>query len=144
MIFVDSNIWCYYLDKRLPEHESTRESLREMIRSEEIVCNTIVVLEVAHYLVRHFKEKDARKKLDSFVNLRNMEIVDFDRKLLAESLEKLVSHSYSDGLGGRDASVVATMNLRGIKSVVSHDDVFRRLSSKLALKVIDPVRIASL
>jgi predicted nucleic acid-binding protein len=115
-----------------------------MIRSEEIVCNTIVVLEVAHYLVRHFKEKDARKKLDSFVNLRNMEIVDFDRKLLAESLEKLVSHSYSDGLGGRDASVVATMNLRGIKSVVSHDDVFRRLSSKLALKVIDPVRIASL
>jgi predicted nucleic acid-binding protein len=142
MIFVDSNIWCYYLDKRLPEHESTRESLREMIRSEEIVCNTIVVLEVAHYLVRHFKEKDARKKLETFVNLRNMEIVDFNRQLLAETLEKLIS-SYSDGLGGRDASVVATMNLRGIKSVVSHDDVFKRLSSKLALKVIDPVCITS-
>jgi hypothetical protein len=71
-----------------------------------------------------------------------MEIVDFNRQLLAETLEKLIS-SYSDGLGGRDASVVATMNLRGIKSVVSHDDVFKRLSSKLALKVIDPVCITS-
>ncbi|RJS86736.1 type II toxin-antitoxin system VapC family toxin [Candidatus Bathyarchaeota archaeon] len=87
MIFVDANIWCYYFDRRLPEHEHVRELMRKIIKSEEIVCNTIVVMEVAHYLVRHFKGADARRKIGYFVNLRNMNIVDFDRSVMTEALE---------------------------------------------------------
>ncbi len=85
MIFVDSNIWCYYFDRRLPEHEHVREPVREIIRSEEILCNTIIIMEVAHYLVRHFTEKAARVKIEYFVNLRNMIIIDFNRQMMAES-----------------------------------------------------------
>ena len=95
MIFVDSNIWCYYFDQRLPEHEHVREPMRDIIKSEEIVCNTIIIMEVAHYLVRHFTEKAARKKIDFFINLRNMKIVDFNRKLLTETLGQLIDHAYS-------------------------------------------------
>ena len=140
MIFVDSNIWCYYFDQRLPEHEHVREPMREIIKSEEIVCNTIIVMEVAHYLVRHFKEEAARKKMDFFMNLRNMQIVGFDRQMLTETLENLFEHGYSDGLGGRDATIIATLNLQAVKKIVSHDSVFRRLASKLKLEVIDPLQ----
>ena len=139
MIFVDSNIWCYYFDQRLPEHEHVREPMRDIIKSEEIVCNTIIIMEVAHYLVRHFTEKAARKKIDFFINLRNMKIVDFNRKLLTETLGQLIDHAYSDGLGGRDATIVATLNSEDIKRIVSHDGIFKRLASKLTYEVIDPI-----
>ena len=139
MIFVDANIWCYYFDQRLPEHEYVREPMRKIIKSEEIVCNTIVVMEVAHYLVRHFKGRDARKKIDYFVNLRNMKIVDFNRSVMTEALEKLVEYAYTEGLGGRDAAVIATLESLKLKRIISHDDAFKRLATKLRLEVIDPI-----
>lgn len=141
MIFIDSNIWCYYFDKRLPEHQLIREPIRQiLLSSEELASNTIVVMEIAHYLVRHFSEKDARKKIEHFVNLRNMKIFGLDTKLMSESLDYLLNYGYSDGLGGRDATILAAMNSESIKTLVSHDDAFKRLAEKMTFKIIDPVR----
>ncbi len=140
MIFVDSNMWCYYFDKRLPEHEHVLDIMRKTLTSDEIICNTLIVLEVAHYLVRHFSESAAQRKIELFTNLSNLTIVDFDRQSLTQALESLIAHGYSDGLGGRDATVVATMNLKEIKTIISHDAVFKRLSTKLKLDVIDPIK----
>jgi predicted nucleic acid-binding protein len=139
MIFVDSNMWCYYFDQRLPEHEHVREPIREIIKSEEIACNTIIVMEVAHYLVRHFPAKAARKKIDYFINLRNMKIADFNKQIMTETLENLIKHAYTDGLGGRDATVIATLKSLHINKIISHDNIFKRLATKLALEVIDPI-----
>jgi predicted nucleic acid-binding protein len=141
MIFIDSNIWCYYFDKRLPEHQLIREPIRQiLLSSEELASNTIVVMEIAHYLVRHFSEKDARKKIEHFVNLRNMKIFGLDTKLMSESLDYLLNYGYSEGLGGRDATILAAMNSESIKTLVSHDDAFKRLADKMNFKIIDPVR----
>lgn len=141
MIFIDSNIWCYYFDKRLPEHQLIREPIRQiLLSSEELASNTIVVMEIAHYLVRHFSEKDARKKIEHFVNLRNMKIFGLDTKLMSESLDYLLNYEYSDGLGGRDATILAAMNSQSIKTLLSHDDAFKRLAEKMTFKIIDPVR----
>ena len=140
MIFIDSNMWCYYFDKRLPEHEQVRDIMRKTITSEDIVCNTLIILEVAHYLVRHFTESTARKKIEYFTNLSNLTIVDFDRQNMIQALESLIEHGYSDGLGGRDATVLATIKLKEIKTILSHDEVFKRLSTKLKLEVIDPIK----
>ncbi|MGD0646324.1 MAG: type II toxin-antitoxin system VapC family toxin [Candidatus Bathyarchaeia archaeon] len=140
MLFVDSNVWCYYFDQRLPEHASVRDAMREIIKSEEIGCNTVIVMEVAHYLVRHFTEKIARKKIEYFINLSNMQIADFNRQTLTETVENLLAYAYAEGLGGRDATVIATMKLQKIKKIVSHDDIFRRLANKLEFEVIDPAQ----
>jgi predicted nucleic acid-binding protein len=140
MLFVDSNIWCYYFDQRLPEYASVRDTMREIIKSEGIACNTVIVMEVAHYLVRHFTEKIARKKIEYFINLSNMQITDFNRQALTETVETLLAYAYAEGLGGRDATVIATMKLQNIKKIVSHDNIFRRLANKLELEVIDPVQ----
>jgi predicted nucleic acid-binding protein len=140
MLFVDSNVWCYYFDQRLSEHAYVLDAMREIIKSEEIACNPVIVMEVAHYLVRHFTEKIARKKIETFVNLSNIDIADFNRQALNETVEKLLAYAYAEGLGGRDATVIATMKLRNIKKIVSHDDIFKRLANKLELEVIDPAQ----
>ena len=137
---MDSNVWCYYFDQRLPEHKRVRDAMREIIKTEQIACNTIIVMEVAHYLVRHFTEKIARKKIEYFVNLGNMQIADFNRQALTETVDNLLAYAYAEGLGGRDATVIATMKLQNIKKIVSHDDIFRRLANKLELEVIDPAQ----
>jgi predicted nucleic acid-binding protein len=144
MLFVDSNIWCYYFDQRLPEHTHVRDAMREIIRSEQIACNTVIVMEVAHYLVRHFSEEIARRKIETFVNLSNIDIADFNRHMLNEAVENLLTFAYAEGLGGRDATVIATMKLQNITQIVTHDDIFRRLANKLELKVIDPTQTPSL
>lgn len=140
MIFIDTNIWCYYFDKRLPEHKQVLGIMQKTLTSQEIACNTLIILEVAHYIVRHFKESEARKKVECFSSLANLTIIDFDRQSMHQALESLIEHGYSDGLGGRDATVLATMKSKKIKTIISHDDVFKRLSAKLALEVIDPIK----
>jgi predicted nucleic acid-binding protein len=140
MLFVDSNIWCYYFDQRLPEYAYVRDAMREIIKSEKIACNTVIVMEVAHYLVRHFTEKIARKKIETFINLTNIDITDFNRQALNQTIETLLAYAYNEGLGGRDATVIASMKLQNIKKIVSHDDIFRRLANKLELEVIDPAQ----
>jgi len=132
-------MWCYYFDQRLPEHEYVREPMREIIKTMEIACNTIIVMEVAHYLVRHFPAKAARKKIDLFVNLENMKIVDFNRQIMMEALENLVEHAYTHGLGGRDATVIATLKLLRINKILSHDNIFKRLATKIAIEIVDPI-----
>ncbi|MBO3754279.1 MAG: type II toxin-antitoxin system VapC family toxin [Candidatus Brockarchaeota archaeon] len=141
MIFVDSNMWCYYFDQRLPEHAYVREPMREIIKKGEIACNTIIVMEVAHYLVRHFPAKAARRKIEYFVNLENMKIADFDKQIMMEALDSLVEHAYTHGLGGRDATVIATLKKLSVNKVFSHDNIFKRLATKLAIEVMDPIPI---
>ena len=68
--------------------------MREIITSEEIACNTIIVMEVEHYLVRHFTEKIARKKIEYFVNLCNMQIADFNRQALNQAIESLLDYGF--------------------------------------------------
>jgi len=143
MIFVDSNMWCYYFDQRLPEHKHVREPMRKIIKTGEIACNTIITMEVAHYLVRHFREKAARKKIDSFINLKNMKIEDFNRRTMTQTLEKLIQYAYTEGLSGRDATIIATLQTLNINKIISHDNIFKHLSNKLALQVIDPIPVNS-
>jgi len=139
MIFIDTNIWCYYLDQRLPDHKHVRDPIREIIRTESIACNTIVIMEVAHYLVRHFDKETARRKIDSLVNLENMHITDFDKPLMKQSLTSLLEHCYVEGLGGRDATIVATLKTQNIGSIATHDSVLKRLSARLEVEVKDPI-----
>ncbi len=72
-----------------------------------------------------------------------MKIIGLDTKLMAESLDYLLSYGYSDGLGGRDATIIAVMNLLDIKTLLSHDEAFKRLAERVKFKVIDPATIVA-
>lgn len=137
MMFVDSNIWCYYLDSRLPEHVHVREPMRGVIRGGEVAINTVVVMEVAHYLTRSLAE--AGEKIESFVGLRNMRIVDLDRELMRASLEYLTRYAGSHGLGGRDSTILASMDRLGIDALLTHDRGLKAVAERLGIRVEDPI-----
>ena len=139
MIFVDTNIWCYYFDTRLPEHERIREPLRGILRTEEIAVNTVTVMEVAHYLTRNLDEAEAREKVESFTNLRNMNVIDFDKALMTTALEYLTKYAKSDGLGGRDSTILASLDKLKIEILFTHDKTLGALAQKIGVKLIDPI-----
>ena len=139
MIFIDSNIWCYYFDSRVSEHKRVIEPVREALREGAIFVNTVVIMEVAHYLSRYLSESDVREKINIFVNLRNLRILDFDRSLLDASVDLLARFAESHGLGGRDATIVASLIKHGINVLVTHDKSLGSLVETLAIKVQDPI-----
>jgi predicted nucleic acid-binding protein len=136
MIAVDSNIWIYYLDATLPEHEKVKPTLESAIRAEEILTSTIIWMEVAHYLFKisslpRSKLSDIIKKL---LRLSTMEIASFDRETLDMSLETL-EDKYRHRIGGRDAAILATMKRHGVRKLMTHDKGFEDLE----VEVIDPI-----
>lgn len=139
MIFVDTNIWCYYFDARLPEHEHVKEPLRNILKSTDTAINTVIVMEVAHYLTRNLKEAEARERVESFINLRNMDIIDFDKALMTTALEYLTKYAESEGLGGRDSTILASLDLLKIETLFTHDQSLKALAQKLGIKIIDPI-----
>jgi len=58
---------------------------------------------------------------------------------MMEALENLVEHAYTEGLGGRDSTVIATLKLLHINKILSHDNIFKCLATKLAIEAIDPI-----
>ncbi|CAD6493080.1 MAG: PIN domain protein [Candidatus Argoarchaeum ethanivorans] len=143
MIIIDSNMWIYYFDESLEEHKYVKEQIREIIMREEgILTNTIVIQEVAHYLIRHEPENEFWEDMNYITRLRSQELVNFDFNLMQEAL-KLLSKYWNYGIGGRDAVLVATMVMKGVNEIMTHDGAFKNLESKIDeidnFHVIDPV-----
>ena len=134
MIFIDSNIWIYYLSEKSPEHKFVKEPFRKIILTEEIVSNVVVILEVAHYF-RLLPKSDLEKLIDYITGLSNIRIIDLDRKLMRNSLKFLLEYARL-GIGSRDAAILATMDATETNKIVTHDRVFKSLKF---LNVIDPV-----
>ena len=133
MIFVDSNIWCYYFDKSAKEHRKVVGFLDKIIRKEKICVNTVVLMEVSHYLVKNLGPIKGNEKSKIFLSLP-MKIIDFDYTMLEKSIGKLVENSHT-GIGGRDATILAAMKNQNIKTLATHDKSFHKIEE---IDVIDP------
>jgi len=130
MIMIDSNMWIYYFDESLEEYKHVKGPIKEIILSEEgILANTTVIQEVAHYLVRHESENEFWEDISYITRLRSLELVDFNYGMMQEAL-KLLSKYWKYGVGGRDAVLLATMVMRDVNEIMTHDGAFKRLISK--------------
>ena len=142
MIMVDSNMWIYYFDESLYEHKYVKEPMREIIIEQGILANTIVIQEVAHYLIRHEPAEEFWEDINFLIRLRSMELLDFDYDMMQNAL-KLLSKYWNYGIGGRDAVLLAAMVLKEASEIMTHDRTFKRLETKLDeitnFSVIDPV-----
>jgi uncharacterized protein len=132
LIFIDSNIWCYYFDRSALEHDIVSEKLEQAL-DESVAINTVVEMEVAHYLIKNLGVQ-GKKKMDVFLSF-HMQVVDFDQYLAKRSIELLAKFSQT-GIGGRDATILAAMEELGIKKLMTHDRAFKRIDS---IEVIDPI-----
>lgn len=131
---VDSNIWAYYFDANLPEHESVVSFLDPQINSGNIAVSTIIIVEVAHYLFKRLGSIEGFEKSNIF-QLAQFETLEFTSRDLDELLATMrrVSHL---GLGGRDVTILICMKKAGITHLVTHDQAFSRIKD---IEVIDPV-----
>ena len=134
MSIIDSNIWAYYLDGESPEHESVVKTVEDLLSSGGIVVNTTIVMEVAHFLIKNLGPVEGAEKVGIFLRTPEV-IVDLDYDLTTRSIKLLARYSHR-GIGGRDATILATAERLGEKTIVTHDAAFSGLEW---IEVLDPV-----
>jgi predicted nucleic acid-binding protein len=60
LIFIDSNIWCYYFDRSAQEHNIVSDKLEKVLEGRGAI-NTVIEMEVAHYLIKNLGLEGKRK-----------------------------------------------------------------------------------
>lgn len=134
MISIDSNMWAFYLDREAEEHKYVEEEIDKALREEEIVLNTVIIIEVAHYLIKNLGPVVGKEKLDTFL-VYPFTIVDLDYERTIEAVDELAKYSHL-GIGGRDATILSLMKYKKVERIMTHDTAFKRIDW---LEVIDPI-----
>jgi predicted nucleic acid-binding protein len=109
--------------------------MRAAIR-EGIVLNFTSLLEVAHYF-RNLGETELTSRMDKLRNLTTLNLADLDAATAEEALSILAKDS-GKGIGGRDAVIVATMRMKGVKRILTHDKDFKRVAGIRVMDSIPP------
>ncbi|MBI2672228.1 type II toxin-antitoxin system VapC family toxin [Candidatus Woesearchaeota archaeon] len=135
MIFVDSNIWCYFFDESAKEHKAAVNFLIKILEKEKIIMNTLIIMEISHYLIKNLGPIKGQEKIKRFLEFPFV-IEDFNYEMLLDSISSLVSYSHT-GIGGRDASILATMKKLNIKKIITHDKDFKKIDF---IEIIDPIK----
>jgi predicted nucleic acid-binding protein len=135
ILIIDTNIWAYYFDQDSPEHKNVVGPVEEALRHEQIAINTIIIMELAHFLVKNLGPLDGGEKLGVFLRFPLL-ISDFDYRSMLDSLEILKRYSHL-GVGGRDATVLALMGRAGVKRIMTHDEALKKVDW---VEAVDPVR----
>ena len=91
-------------------------------------------MEVAHYLFRQ-KPLQAGVLLDTFL-LYPFHFFELDIKTVHHAIHILNQYS-SFGIGGRDATIIASMEISQIKYLMTNDMAFQHVKS---IEVINPVQ----
>ena len=133
MLAIDSNIWAYSMDSTVPEHRRAARAVDRALEG-DVLVNTVIQIEVAHYLVKRLGAVAGKEAADLFLTFP-LTVDGLDPALLRDALRLLAR--YSDvGIGGRDASLLASMEKHGIARILTHDATFRRVDW---VEVVDPV-----
>lgn len=128
-------MWAYYFDVEASEHPFVAEPVDLALRSETVAINTVIIMEVAHFLIKNLGPIIGKNKLDIFLSFPFI-ILDLDYDIALDAIEHLRSYSHL-GIGGRDATILATMRRLGFNKIMTHDKSFKRLEW---LEVLDPIQ----
>lgn len=127
MIVIDAMIWVYNCDVKAPEYENVHLWLEGkdgegVIDLEEILVNTVIVMEVVHNLRRRAQlpPEVVYDYVLRMLALKNVTTAPLDRNLLHASMH-VFERYYKYGIGGRDATILATMLRRNVDTIATHD-----------------------
>ncbi|MHA1673667.1 MAG: type II toxin-antitoxin system VapC family toxin [Promethearchaeota archaeon] len=135
VIFLDSNYWIYLFDKTTKEHALVKDHFELIYGKYQLASNTVVLIETMHYLVKWLGSELVKEKWEWFMAM-DLIIDELTLPCINSTFEELVKYSYA-GIGGRDASILASMKRLGnIQTLISHDKDFLKIPG---IEVIDPV-----
>ena len=134
IVFIDSNYWIYLLDKTCDEHDYIVDHFKVLYDNSSLAINTIVMVEIMHYLIKRLGTTIAKQKWQLFSSIDfivgNLEFEQLDR--IFDVLSKF-SHT---GIGGRDASILSFMEDNNITKLCTHDKAFKKIPD---IEIIDPI-----
>ena len=125
-ITIDSMIWIYSYDPHAPESKNVKSWLRgkkgALQTHKQIVLNTMIPLEILHSISKKpsVDFTTAYNAALGIIALKNVVLVDFNSRLLAESMTLLGDYQ-TYGIGGRDASILATVKDHNVMKIATHD-----------------------
>ena len=67
-MLIDSNMPCFYFDQSCKEHKKAVASLEHaMAKKQPLLSNTVVIMEVSHFLVKNLGPRIGKEKADIFI-----------------------------------------------------------------------------
>lgn len=141
MYCLDANIWIYYFDDGLAEHETVLEPVTQLLADEMLFTTTVLQMEVVHYMSKQLP--DSEVAADRFLSLADVTVAALVPADVTTANELLAEHAQT-GIGGRDATVVAAMDRYDVTRLWTHDEGLKRVGQRLDwLDVTDPVEQTS-
>jgi predicted nucleic acid-binding protein len=135
MVCIDANVWIYYFDATLPEHEPVADRL-DTLEADTLFVTSVLQMEVVHYLAN--QQSESEHLVSQFLDLNDVTTVPLTTADVRRAGDIL--HEYANsGIGGRDASVLAAMDRCGVDTLWTHDAAFRTVAAELGVRVVDPV-----
>ena len=119
IIGLDTNILCYALDSRYPEHKKVKDLLITLTQESLVALNPTVLHEAYHTLVYYseWTPEEAARRLTALLRHPFIEFYNQTQKTTIIALNLAVKHS----LDGRDALIVANYVANKIPALYTHD-----------------------
>lgn len=137
MACLDANVWIYYLDADLEEHEVVSRRVDDLVRSQPLFTTTVLQTEVIHYASTQLADSSA--VLDTFLTGEDVSVAELTAEDVERAADLLTTHDQV-GIGGRDATVLAAMERHDVSRLWTHDQSLGRMGDRLEwLEVTDPV-----
>lgn len=143
MIAIDTMLWIYNIDPNAREHRNVKSWFegkggRGAIENEDLLINTVIAMEVIHNLRRVVKlpAEHVYDYVFRILTLRNLVLDPLNFDTLNESISTFEDY-FQYGIGGRNATVLASMRRHGVTTIATHD---KNLLSVREVERMDPTR----
>lgn len=124
---LDANVWVYYFDEGLEEHEAVASAVDPVLESEPLFLTTVLQMEVVHYLANQLA--DSEPVVEAFLDLDGVVVAELTTRDVDRASELLADHA-NVGLGGRDASVLAAIERHEVVELWTHDEAFASVAEE--------------
>jgi predicted nucleic acid-binding protein len=101
MYCLDANVWVYFLDEGLPEHEAVVDSVSPILSDEPVFTTTVLQMEVVHYLTNQLA--DSERVVERFLSIENCTVADLTTEDVRTGAGLLAEYD-EVGIGGRDGT----------------------------------------
>ena len=130
--FLDTNILWWYFVKNSKNHQQIKTYLDKLILDAQnsFIINEIVLIELFHLLIK--KKGNEGYKLASLLVNERYPFIKFKYDLLHVSdlnsiLQILFKYGPTTSIGGRDSTIIYSMNRHKVKALITNDRGFENV-----------------
>lgn len=105
-LFVDSNIFIFASIKEYPEHSAAKAKLKDLVKTHELLVNTIIISEVHYKLFRLLGEEESFNRTQKILFSKHVNYEHVEQSTVLKALEL----SHNNNIRINDAIIAAHAN----------------------------------